>query len=405
MRLQRAVDHQRHRHRRAGSRRFPRPARRGFPASVTSVPKRVRRNASMMRAATRCRGRRRPGRPPVPQRRVVQLALGEHAPMLRSASGCCATGLPSAARRSRAPSGAAPPAIRRRWPPSRGRAAGSPGDGGVSAPAQMLAVAAVRVSASTAAMRPTWAAKKRAALARPRLAQPGGPLAATAPRHRRACARPACRGAAVGKHVQERDVRHRPPAPAFRRTCASVSVGKPAIRSAPKAMPGRSARARAIAASASARVWRRFMRLRIMSSPACSGEMQMRHQPRLLGEQAPQVVVDRGRIDGGQPQARQFRHQREQPAHQLAQRRAAREVGAVAGDVDAGQHDFATAACDQRAHLSTIAPSGTRAGVAAAEGDDAEGAAMVAALLHLHEGAGAAVEFGRPAAARSRAPP
>ena len=51
---------------------------------------------------------------------------------------------------------------------------------------------------------------------------------------------------------------------------ASVSVGKPAIRSAPNTMSGRSRRASSQKRTASARACRRFMRLRIMSSPACS---------------------------------------------------------------------------------------------------------------------------------------
>ena len=51
---------------------------------------------------------------------------------------------------------------------------------------------------------------------------------------------------------------------------ASVSVGKPAIRSAPKTMSGRRRRASSQKAMASSRAWRRFMRFRIMLSPACS---------------------------------------------------------------------------------------------------------------------------------------
>ena len=49
------------------------------------------------------------------------------------------------------------------------------------------------------------------------------------------------------------------------------------------------------------------------------GQMQMRHQPAFLGDQAPQILVDRCRIQRGQSQPRQLRHQRQQPAHHLPQ--------------------------------------------------------------------------------------
>ena len=65
--------------------------------------------------------------------------------------------------------------------------------------------------------------------------------------------------------------------------------------------------------------------------------------------------------------------------------RRARQIGAVAGEVDAGQHDLGMAALDQRAHLIDHRAHRHRARIAAAIGNDAEGAAMVAAVLHLHE--------------------
>ena len=49
---------------------------------------------------------------------------------------------------------------------------------------------------------------------------------------------------------------------------ASVSVGKPAMRSAPIAISGRFALSRATVSTASARLWRRFIRFSTMSSPA-----------------------------------------------------------------------------------------------------------------------------------------
>ncbi|MCY1381811.1 hypothetical protein D9M69_697660 [compost metagenome] len=50
---------------------------------------------------------------------------------------------------------------------------------------------------------------------------------------------------------------------------ASSSVGKPAMISAPNTMSGRRLRNRATIASTSSRLWRRFMRFKIMSSPDC----------------------------------------------------------------------------------------------------------------------------------------
>jgi hypothetical protein len=78
---------------------------------------------------------------------------------------------------------------------------------------------------------------------------------------------------------------------------------------------------------------------------------------------------------------------------QLAEARRAGQVGAIAGQVHAGQHHFGMAfgelgdAVDHRAR-------GHRAAVAAAIGDRAEGTAMVAAILHLHECAGVRGEAG-----------
>ena len=121
-------------------------------------------------------------------------------------------------------------------------------------------------------------------------------------------------------------------------------------------------------------------------------QMQMRHQPRLVGERVEQIAVGLDRIDRGQPQPLKLRHVLEDLLHQRAEPRRARQVRAVAGDVDAGEHDLAIAALDQPAHLRHHLAHRHRARIAAAEGNDAEGAAVVAAVLHLHEGAGVAVD-------------
>ena len=70
------------------------------------------------------------------------------------------------------------------------------------------------------------------------------------------------------------------------------------------------------------------------------------------------------------------------------------QVGAVGGDIDAGQHDFLVSGGNQGADLVGDGADRDRAVGAAAERDDAERAAVVAALLHLHEGSGAAGELG-----------
>ena len=73
--------------------------------------------------------------------------------------------------------------------------------------------------------------------------------------------------------------------------------------------------------------------------------------------------------------------------HQRAEPGRARKILAIAGEIDAGEDDFAIAARAQRAHLRNHLAHRHRTRIAAAIGDDAEGAAVVAAVLHLHEGA------------------
>ena len=69
-----------------------------------------------------------------------------------------------------------------------------------------------------------------------------------------------------------------------------------------------------------------------------------------------------------------------------------RQIGAVTGDIDAGQHNFAITVADQTLHVRDHRAHRHRARIAAAVWNDAEGAAVVAAVLHLDEGAGAAGE-------------
>ena len=129
-----------------------------------------------------------------------------------------------------------------------------------------------------------------------------------------------------------------------RANIASVSVGKPAMMSAPNTTSGRSRRTCSQNAMASARRCRRFMRLRIRSSPACSDRCRCGISRGSLAKRVEQVAVGLDRIDRRQPQPRELRHVLQDLLHQRAEPRRARQVRAVAGEVDAGEHDLAIAA-------------------------------------------------------------
>ncbi len=114
--------------------------------------------------------------------------------------------------------------------------------------------------------------------------------------------------------------------------------------------------------------------------------MQMRHQPRFFRKSAHQVGVDFDRIERGKPQPRQFRHMAQDRAHQRAQPRPARQIEAIGGQIHAGQHDLAIAVFGEAAGLRHHFADRNRARRPAAIRNDAEGAAVIAAVLHLHEG-------------------
>ena len=116
-------------------------------------------------------------------------------------------------------------------------------------------------------------------------------------------------------------------------------------------------------------------------------QVQMRHQPFVARKRIEQGGIGFDRIDRREPQPLELRHVFEDLLDQRAKLRRARKIGAVAGEIDAGEDDFAIAARAQRAHLRDHLAHRHRTRIAAAIGDDAEGAAVVAAVLHLHEGA------------------
>jgi hypothetical protein len=76
----------------------------------------------------------------------------------------------------------------------------------------------------------------------------------------------------------------------------------------------------------------------------------------------------------------------------MSEARRARQICAVGGEVDPGQHDFAVAGDNQAACLLGNEAHRDRSAGAASIGDHAEGAAMIAALLDLQEGAAPALE-------------
>src|SRR5512146_1809935 len=121
-------------------------------------------------------------------------------------------------------------------------------------------------------------------------------------------------------------------------------------------------------------------------------EMEMRQKPRLLRDQAPELVVDLDRIERGEAQALELGHECEQAPAELAEGGLPGKIGAEAGQIDAGQHQLAKAGIAERARLADDLADRHRTAVAAAEGNDAEGAAVVAALLRLDKGARAVLE-------------
>ena len=159
------------------------------------------------------------------------------------------------------------------------------------------------------------------------------------------------------------------------------------MMSAPSAMSGRSRRTCAQNSIASSRECRRFIRFRIRSSPDCSDRCRCGISRSSSGDHVEQIAIDLDGIDRGNPQPLQLRHVPQDLLDQLPELRRARQIGAIAGDIDAGQHDLGMAALDQRADLFDHGAHRHRARIAAAIGDDAEGAAMIAAVLHLHEDA------------------
>ena len=173
---------------------------------------------------------------------------------------------------------------------------------------------------------------------------------------------------------------------------ASSSVGNPAIRSAPMAMSGRR-RAQALGkASASRRKWRRFIRLRIRSSPCWSERWTCgitRGSPAISSNSKGSISIPSSEDSRSRSKARERLEDRRD---QLAQRRGIGQIMPPAGQIDPGQHHFARAGIEMPLDFAQHRRDRQRPARAAALRDHAEGAGMVAAVLHRDEGAGVACD-------------
>ena len=92
-----------------------------------------------------------------------------------------------------------------------------------------------------------------------------------------------------------------------------------------------------------------------------------------------------GRIQRGQAKPSQLGHLGEQPLEHGAEARPAGQIPAVGGDIDPGDGKLGMARAQQRARLGDDRRQRHAAAGTAAEGDAAEGAAVIAALLDLQE--------------------
>ena len=115
--------------------------------------------------------------------------------------------------------------------------------------------------------------------------------------------------------------------------------------------------------------------------------MEMRHQPRFIGNGPHQRIIHFDGIDGRDTQPRQVRHQFEDPRDQIAKARRARQVRAPACQVNAGQHDLVEPARHQARNLIHNHARGHRTRIAAAKRNDAKSTAVIAAILNLNIGA------------------
>src|ERR1700739_3922723 len=92
---------------------------------------------------------------------------------------------------------------------------------------------------------------------------------------------------------------------------ASVSVGKPAMRSAPMAMSGRALFRRCTISTACARLGGGLLAFRVHVVARREREVKMRREAGLAGEELEQPRVDFHRVERGEAQALQAGDQRQ----------------------------------------------------------------------------------------------
>ena len=105
---------------------------------------------------------------------------------------------------------------------------------------------------------------------------------------------------------------------------SSVSVGKPAIRSAPIAISGRLALSRATVSTASRATVAPLHPLQDHVVAGLEAHMEVRHEARLAGGQLEQALVHLDAVERGEAQPRQLGHVPQDPLDQLAEASARR---------------------------------------------------------------------------------
>ena len=117
------------------------------------------------------------------------------------------------------------------------------------------------------------------------------------------------------------------------------------------------------------------------------GQVKMRHQPVFARQHIHEARVGLRRIDRRQPQAAQARKLGKKHGNQITKPRAPGQIASPGGDIDPGQHNLGNAAIDEACRrIDDLTRTGGPV-VAAAIGNDAEGAAVVASLLYLKKAA------------------
>ena len=130
-------------------------------------------------------------------------------------------------------------------------------------------------------------------------------------------------------------------------------------------------------------------------------KMKMRHQSRLVGDHLKQIRFSLDAIDRREPQPGEQWRRLQDRFDEFPEVWRAGEIPAVGGKIDAGQHDlfgtFVEAGFDRRESRVDR----HRARCAAPIRNNAECAAMIAAVLHREKGAGAALDAGAGRQSRS----